>query len=62
MSKNFFYFTHDCFPGRFCFYGNSHDRSVYQQRLDDPEAAYFTPTALHYNDGKTDVSGELQRR
>jgi hypothetical protein len=36
--------------------------SVYKQRLNDPEAVYFTPDSFAItNDGKTDVSAELQR-
>lgn len=37
-------------------------KSFYQQRLDDEDAAYFTPEKFKItNDGKTDVSDELQR-
>lgn len=37
-------------------------QSVYQHRLNDPEAAFFTPDSFAVtNDGKTDVSEELQR-
>lgn len=37
-------------------------KSFYQQRLDDEDAAYFTPEKFRItNDGKTDVSDELQR-
>jgi len=37
-------------------------RSVYQTRLDDPDAVYFTPANFKISaDGKTDVSDELQR-
>src|SRR6185437_9929717 len=37
-------------------------QSVYQSRLDDPDAVYFTPANFKITaDGKTDVSDELQR-
>ncbi|MFZ1080506.1 MAG: hypothetical protein WAO19_01115, partial [Candidatus Kryptoniota bacterium] len=36
-------------------------QSIYTQRLDDPEAVYFTPDNFHITaDGKTDVSAGLQ--
>src|SRR5690349_13118209 len=37
-------------------------KSFYQMRLNDDDAAYFTPENFNItNDGKTDVSDELQR-
>ncbi|HEY4324269.1 MAG TPA: glycosyl hydrolase family 28-related protein [Mucilaginibacter sp.] len=37
-------------------------RSVYQQRLDDPDAVYFTPENFKIKaDGKTDISDALQQ-
>ncbi len=42
--------------------GNIHVDSIYQERLNDPEAVYFT--ADHFdisNNGQTDVSAELQK-
>jgi len=38
------------------------NRSVYRQRINDPEAVYFTPDKFAITaDGKTDVSAELQK-
>lgn len=37
-------------------------KSVYQARLDDPDAVYFTPGNFNIKaDGKTDVSDALQQ-
>jgi hypothetical protein len=42
--------------------GNINTQSVYKDRLNDPEAVYFTPGNFGITaDGKTDVSDELQK-
>jgi sugar lactone lactonase YvrE len=42
--------------------GTTHNESVYKQKINDPEAVYFTPDSFDITaDGKTDVSDELQR-
>jgi hypothetical protein len=44
------------------FAGNISTESLYQTRIHDPEALYFTPESFKItSDGKTDVSDELQR-
>ena len=41
---------------------NVHGASVYKQKLNDPEAVYFTPENFNIQiDGKKDVSDELQK-
>ncbi|MBN1479710.1 gluconolaconase [candidate division KSB1 bacterium] len=42
--------------------GNINSRSIYTDKLNDPEAVYFTPEHFAISaDGKTDVSDELQK-
>jgi hypothetical protein len=42
--------------------GNIHTESIYKERLNDPEALYFTPENFRITtDGTSDVSDELQK-